>query len=76
VWWRWRDILVGRNILVWEKDLYCICCHKIEFDCKGEQKMNCHLGNEDIRWQVVKAMMDEFPALKNKIKEYIEEPEN
>jgi hypothetical protein len=38
--------------------------------------MNRHLGNEDIRWQVVKAMMDEFPALKNKIKEYVEEPEN
>jgi hypothetical protein len=38
--------------------------------------MTCHLGNEDIRWQVVKAMLDEFPTLKNKIKEYVREREN
>jgi hypothetical protein len=28
-------------------------------------------GKEEIRWQVVKAMIDEFPTLKQKVKNYI-----
>jgi hypothetical protein len=31
---------------------------------------------EEIRWQVVKAMLDDFPALKGKVKSYIEKAEN
>jgi hypothetical protein len=29
------------------------------------------LKKEEIRWQVVKAMLDEFPILKQKVKEYV-----
>ena len=28
--------------------------------------------NDEIRWQVVKAMLDEFPTLREKVKAYIE----
>jgi hypothetical protein len=28
--------------------------------------------NDEIRWQVVKAMLEEFPTLKEKVKAYIE----
>lgn len=28
-------------------------------------------GKEEIRWQVVKAMLDEFPDLKIKVKKYV-----
>lgn len=34
--------------------------------------MKTNLGNEELRWQVVKAMIDEFPALKSKVKTYLE----
>jgi hypothetical protein len=34
--------------------------------------MKTHMGNEELRWQVVKAMIDEFPALKSKVKTYLE----
>ena len=34
--------------------------------------MKTNIGNEELRWQVVKAMIDEFPSLKNKVKSYIE----
>jgi hypothetical protein len=27
--------------------------------------------NQEIRWQVIKAMLDEFPALKEKVKDYL-----
>jgi hypothetical protein len=29
--------------------------------------------NEEIRWQVLKAMLDEFPRLKEKTKKYLKE---
>ncbi len=29
--------------------------------------------NEEIRWQVIKVMLDEFPALKKKVKSYLDE---
>jgi hypothetical protein len=35
--------------------------------------MNEELRNEEIRWQVVKAMLDEFPAIREKVKNYLEE---
>ncbi len=28
--------------------------------------------NDEIRWQVVKAMLDEFPSLREKVRVYIE----
>jgi hypothetical protein len=31
---------------------------------------------EEIRWQVVKAMLDEFPTLKKNVRSYIEKTEN
>lgn len=27
---------------------------------------------EEVRWQVVKAMLDDFPSLKRKVKNYVE----
>jgi hypothetical protein len=35
--------------------------------------MKSVIGNEEIRWQVIKAMIDEFPTLKSKVKTYVEE---
>lgn len=29
--------------------------------------------NEEIRWQVIKTMLDEFPTLKEKVKRYLKE---
>jgi len=31
---------------------------------------------EEIRWQVVKAMLDDFPALRGKVKSYVEKVGN
>jgi hypothetical protein len=30
---------------------------------------------DDVRWQVVKSMIDEFPELKEKIRSYIQTPD-
>jgi hypothetical protein len=30
---------------------------------------------EEIRWQVLKAMLEQFPALKQKVKSYLKEQE-
>ena len=38
--------------------------------------MKSHHDIEEIRWQVVKAMLDDFPALRGKVKGYIEKAEN
>jgi len=35
--------------------------------------MKTNLGSEEIRWQVVKAMIDEFPSLRSKVKTYVDE---
>lgn len=37
--------------------------------------MKNSLGNEEIQWEILKAMMDEFPSLRNKVKTYVEEKE-
>jgi hypothetical protein len=34
--------------------------------------MKGEVGHEEVRWQVVKAMIDEFPTLKNRVREYVE----
>jgi len=33
--------------------------------------MKSNSKNEEIRWQVIKAMLDEFPTLKEKVKNYL-----
>jgi len=35
--------------------------------------MNNGIKNEEIRWQVIKAMLDEFPTLKERAKSYLKE---
>jgi len=35
--------------------------------------MNTRSKTEEIRWQVIKAMLNEFPALKERVKNYLEE---
>jgi len=35
--------------------------------------MSASSKNEEIRWQVIKAMLDEFPQLKEKVKVYLKE---
>lgn len=37
--------------------------------------MNIDVKTEEIRWQVIKAMLDEFPTLKEKVKTYLKEQE-
>jgi hypothetical protein len=34
-------------------------------------RMSAHSKNEEIRWQIIKAMLDEFPVLKEGVKEYL-----
>jgi hypothetical protein len=38
--------------------------------------MQKHTDNEEIRWHVVKAMLDEFPTLRQKVKNYVRPEEN
>jgi hypothetical protein len=33
--------------------------------------MKNYLDKEEIRWQVVKSMLDEFPTLRKKVRNYI-----
>jgi hypothetical protein len=33
-------------------------------------------NKEEIRWQVVKSMLDEFPTLRKKVRSYIKTAEN
>ena len=35
--------------------------------------MTNHHNVEEIRWQVMKAMLDDFPELKGKVKSYVAE---
>jgi hypothetical protein len=35
-----------------------------------------NFNKEEIRWQVVKAMLDEFPTLRKKVRNYIKTAEN
>jgi hypothetical protein len=36
--------------------------------------MGIESKNDEIRWQVLKAMLDEFPTLKEKAKKYLKGP--
>ncbi len=33
--------------------------------------MNIELGDKEFRWQIVKAMLDEYPALREKTETYL-----
>jgi len=33
--------------------------------------MSAQQKNEEIRWQVIRAMLEEFPTLKQKVKDYL-----
>jgi hypothetical protein len=33
--------------------------------------LDSKIESEEIRWQIMKAMLDEFPALKEKVKRYL-----
>jgi len=35
--------------------------------------MSAKAKTEEIRWQVIKAMLDEFPPLKEKVRDYLKE---
>jgi len=35
--------------------------------------MNVRTKNEEVRWQVIRAMLDEFPTLKEKVRTYLKE---
>ena len=37
------------------------------------ENMSVRSKSEEIRWQVMKAMLDEFPTLKEKVKKYLKE---
>jgi len=36
-------------------------------------KMKKQLETEEVRWQILKAMLDEFPSLKKKVERYLKE---
>jgi hypothetical protein len=38
--------------------------------------MTSYHDKEEIRWQVVKAMIDEFPTLRKKVRNYVKTAEN
>ncbi len=50
------------------KSLYYVSLYEIKVE--GGFKME-NMAKEEIRWQVVKAMLDEFPDLKQKVKRYV-----
>jgi hypothetical protein len=37
--------------------------------------MNTDPKNQEIRWQVIKAMLDEFPTLGEKVRDYLNKQE-
>jgi len=37
------------------------------------ETMNKGTKTEEIRWQVIKTMLDEFPTLKEKVRDYLKE---
>jgi len=47
--------------------VYCYTLYRIF------EKMSARSKSEEIRWQVMKAMLDEFPTLKKKVKKYLKE---
>ena len=66
----------GMNVFRIRKKLYIVYVD-IRLFCSYRKSAMKHIHNvEEIRWQVVKAMLDDFPALRGKVKSYIEKAEN
>jgi hypothetical protein len=64
------------NLFRIRKKLYIVYVD-IRFVCsyrKPDMKSTHNI--EEIRWQVLKAMLDDFPSLRGKVKNYIEKAEN
>jgi hypothetical protein len=58
-----------RIFRVGNKSLYGVLLYAIWMS----EKMGASSRSEEIRWQVIKAMLDEFPTLKEKVKKYLKE---
>jgi len=50
--------------------VYMVYCYTLY---RMFEKMSARSKSEEIRWQVMKAMLDEFPMLKEKVKKYLKE---
>jgi hypothetical protein len=62
-------LFVGECIVFGNKSLYCILLYAI----LGALKMNRTAKTDEIRWQVIKAMLEEFPSLKMCVQKYLKE---
>ena len=49
--------------------VYIVYCYTLY----ERETMRTRLKIEEIRWRVVKAMLDEFPMLREKVKKYLKE---
>jgi hypothetical protein len=57
---------------VLEIKAYIVYCYTI---LKVPNSMNTDPKSQEIRWQVIKAMLDEFPTLKEKVRDYLNRQE-
>ncbi len=48
------------------KSLYDIVIYNIKVEM-----LDMNQKSDDVRWLVIKAMLDEFPALREKVKDYL-----
>lgn len=53
-----------------EIKVYMVYCYTLYWMF---EKMSARPKSDEIRWQVMKAMLDEFPTLKEKVKKYLKE---
>jgi len=53
-----------------EIKVYMVYCYTLY---RMSENMSARSKSEEIRWQVIKAMLDEFPTLKEKVKKYLKE---
>ena len=53
-----------------EIKVYMVYCYTLY---RMFEKMSARSKSEDVRWQVMKAMLDEFPMLKEKVKKHLRE---
>jgi len=53
-----------------EIKVYIVYCYTLY---RMLEKMGARSKSEEVRWQVMKAMLDEFPTLKEKVKKYLKE---
>jgi hypothetical protein len=64
-----RMFCVGKKIYIVYADIRCGCLSR-------KPEMKSHHNTEELRWQVVKAMLEDFPALRKRVKSYVEKAEN